>query len=800
MTATSDARLRLELLSDWHVGIGAGIPGSTDRLVRKDEHGIPYIPAKTVTGVWRDACERVADVLDGRTAPAAPPCGETAGPDPKSAAPATANWEAWVGWLFGGSPKRGGGGARPARLRVGPARLSDGLRAVLAEQPELRDAATFVKPGVALDPHTGAAAEDMLRMEEMVRLGAVLTSPVELSDGRLTDGQGIAAWTLLVLGARMLTGVGAKRRRGAGRCRAELRGSEVMTLTEAVATARGVPPQPPVSSSAAAPRTAAATDTTSSDWVEIPLILTTLSPLVVHDRTVSNTIRSRDAVPGTLLLPHVLARLGAATDVDVSAAARAGAIVVTWATPAIGESRGLRAPRTLLVSKSRLRDKNLTASTTPDDVDLPRPRRPLAQRYVDGSRGPVLTAATTQSATYIHNVIDDEVQRPSTAGVYSYQAIAAGSVLMAAVRLPRALLDQLGPAAADPLSGTYRLGRSSKDDYGAVEVAAGPLGPVSVPPPRNSSGNGRVRLWCLTDLLVLDENLRWSSDPVVVAGLLSDALQVRLHPADPAAHVTSRRTESWQARWQRPRPTLVGLEAGSVLAFEVTGTLDPALVARLQAAGLGERTAEGYGEVLLDADVLTAERVKIITDSPDRAGPPQGVLQPEDRPFLAACQQAAVRSAIERRSAHRAATSRATVLGAAYRIVPASQWGALRAQLPHVRDSGGLAGLNEWLQHLREVPNRVEKWRGSGPDADSVLAALNSLFGTAGRVWELLGLADLTPLLAPGEDVTARRQELTPFAVATLLSLSIAAVLDEQANSAGAGTPGSAEAAGRRGA
>ena len=56
--------LRLNFDSDWHVGSGAGIPGSVDRQVLRDEEGFPYVPGKTLTGILRDAAEWIADVRD----------------------------------------------------------------------------------------------------------------------------------------------------------------------------------------------------------------------------------------------------------------------------------------------------------------------------------------------------------------------------------------------------------------------------------------------------------------------------------------------------------------------------------------------------------------------------------------------------------------------------------------------------------------------------------------------------------------------------------------------------------------
>ena len=60
----SGFRVCLEMTSDWHVGSGAGRPGSQTRLVARDADELPYVPAKTLTGLWRDALERLAFGLD----------------------------------------------------------------------------------------------------------------------------------------------------------------------------------------------------------------------------------------------------------------------------------------------------------------------------------------------------------------------------------------------------------------------------------------------------------------------------------------------------------------------------------------------------------------------------------------------------------------------------------------------------------------------------------------------------------------------------------------------------------------
>ncbi len=56
--------LTVKMTSDWAIGTGAGHQGAIDSVVARDRFGLPYIPASTLRGLWRDAAEQVADGLD----------------------------------------------------------------------------------------------------------------------------------------------------------------------------------------------------------------------------------------------------------------------------------------------------------------------------------------------------------------------------------------------------------------------------------------------------------------------------------------------------------------------------------------------------------------------------------------------------------------------------------------------------------------------------------------------------------------------------------------------------------------
>jgi CRISPR-associated protein Csx10 len=57
--------VQVHMLSDWIVGTGEGRVGDVDATVRRDADGLPFVPAKTLTGIWRDACEQVAGWIGG---------------------------------------------------------------------------------------------------------------------------------------------------------------------------------------------------------------------------------------------------------------------------------------------------------------------------------------------------------------------------------------------------------------------------------------------------------------------------------------------------------------------------------------------------------------------------------------------------------------------------------------------------------------------------------------------------------------------------------------------------------------
>ena len=545
--------VRVRMLSDWIVGTGEGRVGEVDATVRRDGDGLPFVPAKTLTGIWRDACEQVAGWLGG-----------AAEDNP---------WQQWVDWVFGSQPDRSGDRAarahlapQPAALALSPARLPGPVRAACKDRPALQAAAVLLRPGVALDYETGVARDDMLRLEERARPG-VLEATAEFA--LLTGDLPRAAELLLRAGAAAVDGLGGKRNRGAGRCwmllpgmpdpatpadagvaavpaaarPADERLAELAADTSLV-DSPGAPPRAPGRAARFAALGASLGD--GGEPVVHRITLEVLTPLVAQRQVLGNVVISRDWVPGSVLLPAILARL------DRQVGHRD--LVVGDARPAVPDAGtsvpALPAPMLWHRPKDRHRHNAVNvAQRRPDPAER---RQAMRSGHVAPARPgswhlitPVMTVST-------HAVIDDDAGRPTAdrGGVFTYLGMAAGTWLVSDVVLPPGV--RLTLAAGDRL----RLGRSRKDDFGQVRVLD--VRRIAAPAASGATAEGFVRVWCVSDVLLRDAGGAPDPSPEGLAAELTRRLGV---PAEviargpgglvAQAHRAARQ-DSFHAGWAGP--------------------------------------------------------------------------------------------------------------------------------------------------------------------------------------------------------------------------------------------------------
>ncbi len=779
--------VRVWMLSDWIVGTGESRAGDTDATVRRDQDGLPFLPGKSLTGIWRDACEQVAAWIDATDRGSS-----TAGP-----------WLAWVDWLFGSQPDAvgdrvaaAGRSPQPAALALSPAAMPQALRDACRGRPALLAAAVTVRPGVQIDEADGVAADDTLRLEERARPG-ILEARARFPFQAGGDVPAAAEF-LLRAGAAIADGLGGKRNRGAGRCWILLPGMDLPgdqppvpadprpadpRLAELAASSLlddpGEPPPlslpatwlaAPVAGGQAALDGNAPDDAGRVTW---QVALEVLTPVIAQSRVLGNVVMSRDWVPGTVLLPAILSRLGqpaGAADVSVGDARPA-------ARGADGIVPGLPAPMTWHRYKERHRRDVVNAAIRP--VRPQERLSPMRSGHIAGSGYETWRLLVPDVVVSTHAVIGDQTGRPDDrrGGVFSYAGIAPGTVLVSDIVLPSGV--RPGLAAGDELS----LGRSRKDDFGRVRV----MNVSELPAPPQSAGipaGGDVLAWCLSDVLLRDPWGAYSPSPQALAAALTRLLgtgvqAVPQETGSPAASAfRAARRESFHSRWGRPRPSLAGLAAGSVIRLRVAGDVPPGALTRIEQDGIGERVTEGFGRVRFGAPELTAPDPVLITGNRDVAGRPErgshGTPRPGDAdgpglpPAPHILEDAAVRAEIARAVARLVAEPDAIdrVIPGASGVSSRAQWGSLREQLARLGTAPGRESVARWLAQTREVRQRRLAW---GLPA---LDTLERLLTTPDAVWAELGLhGDALDdcLLGPGR-AEAVRAALWADADAALLT------------------------------
>ena len=659
-TSATDVRsfgLQLTMQTDWHIGSGLERPGAEDRLVRRDADELPFVPAKTLTAMIRDAAEQIAmgqqstSMIDSQSH------------DGASRADGGPNlWRQWVLFLFGDQPNRPDDTLyhdrnHSARISIRPAYMADDLRQVLrpvsgdslenAKRREFREALVFTKPGVRIG-RNGQAMKKHLRFDEMVRGGVPLTSSGCHFDCSGLDAEQVEfAQRFLELAVRIVERLGARRRRGSGRVEIALaHGSEckasVFRLANnsgnSIALAKyfeGLPSPPPLPAVVErASRHEASSLVTSggvakSDWVRMPIAIQLKTPLMALERTIGNVVKSLDFVPGTMLL-SLVARTLRPIWPDVDRAIVAGELRVSPATidmsspkSQVQPLRGLPTPACLFHPKGSSdwfgscgNVSNKLIENNDDHV------KDFRDGYVfpsDASKLP--TSGKPRKIIAPHSTVDEESQRPTTAvgGVFAYEAIAAGTRLCAEIRLPSSQADEIAklqPNWWKRLNGAHSLGRSRKDDYGLIEMT--PFGPpVSVVPSsgcsENASGSNTITIWLTSDVLLRDSNLRAACTANDLASEIVRALGLTMGDVEPVragdAFLRHRRIETWHVGWGLPRTSLVAIAAGSCLRLRRSNgsIFDARSLAKLETNGIGLRRAEGFGMLMVNHRLVTSE-------------------------------------------------------------------------------------------------------------------------------------------------------------------------------------------------
>ncbi|MBF2087004.1 MAG: hypothetical protein IGS16_20680 [Thermoleptolyngbya sp. C42_A2020_037] len=762
--------------SDWHVGAGAGRRGDIDRLIQRNPDGLPYLPAKTLTGIWRDACELIADGLDSTGI----------------SEDASTSWNQWVDFLFGDQPAIANAGIstapQPAALSIRAAHLPESLRNLLKHRAKssspahqaLQSAFTFIKPGISIDDR-GCAKEDFLRFEEMARIGTVLTADCELL-AVLTPDQQQAACTLLAAGAAVVERLGGKRRRGAGRCEFKIDWPKEVGIQQALwdILAQDAPELPKASthssnhSDHSEKTNSPEIRSDQSGWQRITIALEALTPLVIPARTVGNVVETLDYIPGTQLLRLVLQQVRS-LGVDLGDAVGRGDLLVTNATVAIADQPGQPIPACLFYEKSGGGlDKGGKVYNRFCELEPDAQLKGYRKGYIEFTKRleTLPEYQTVDTLVGTHNTIEDQYQRPTSevGGVYSYEAIAPGTCFQAELRIRSSIYDALCQKQAnwyEKLQGHHRIGQSKKDDYGDVKITVKIIQPERETDAQteDSKPTGKLWVWLLSDVLLRNESLRPTASVEDFRQALQQTLSaegnesIQLELSTPgegliSAMLRSHRVESWQTQWNLPRPSLVGIAAGNCMVFEVkSGTLTPQRLRQLELSGMGERTAEGYGQLCFNhpllSEPLSAKKPKHKSEKAESSPPPSLIsasnCDSEVFKYARLIEKAAWREAIRRAALFLASQGdrRERLLGiwihqteqGAFVSQPSmSQLGGLRSVLSQLKFNQKEPVLS-WIENIRE--KRSNTWDGTRDGLDKIERLIHEKI----QIWQWISTA-----------------------------------------------------------
>ena len=814
-------RLRFTMNSDWHIGSGTGRPGNIDSLVQRDADGLPYLPAKTVTGIWRDAAEQLAYGLDDGGAN---------------------YWAKLVELIFGNQPtlENAPVDKAPNRslLKSSSANYSLNLREHIkkriieiakseaetkADEEErkrelkscsqqlarqLRTASVFVKPGVSIDPMTGQAKTDFLRFEEMGRKSSVLEAECVFAFDSLKDQSKPYAFALLLASVRLVERIGGKRRRGAGRCQMEIikaqNDDELSSSDDAInwleknANQLNLSEEKEDSNHVEAFSFSAAAD--NDEWWTVPLVLKLKTPLAVTARTLGNISETLDYLPGTYLLPRIT-QVFTEIGCDGRAAIARGDVQVLPATIEVRGKRGLPVPHALFRLKSGGGfDKPNTVFNRQTEAAGKEQLKGYREGYIGAyQRNQLPTYQTTLKSLGTHNTVEDKAQRPEevVGGVYSWEAIAAGTVLRSELRVRgdvKAALDQKQSDWWVKLnSDELRLGSSRKDDYGSVTLEVEQAEKLFS---TTQTKGETLTVWLLSDVLLREPSLRATTFVQRLRKILGDKLKVTLDEHEPnegllGPLVRARRVESWQVSWGLPRPSLLAMQAGSCIVFKTKNTLDETKrkqfedgLQKLECEGIGERRAEGYGQVRFN-DPLTTEKVstwsaaKKIKDE-DVTLPLTKMLTSDEEKIARHFEKEIWREEMRRSILAFAADpeNRAKELGWTSKNreskPPSTQLGGLRDVVSSLRSETDKYAVTAWFSRLRATTNRAEKWK------DGALGKVENLINDPNEVWKLIGWVESdernTPKLTLTTNAEERlKTELWPEAVRGLVDACVRA-------------------------
>lgn len=647
-------QLRLTILSDATFGRGDGVAGLVDTEVEQDlTTGLPYLRGRTLKGLLVEEC---ANLLYGLKRD-------------HSNKPALGRLHRAAHFLFG---MPGSNLNTEADLHIGSAQLPKRLRKAVAAEVqrkqfdpvEILDTLTGLRRQTAIDDATGTPLEGSLRTSRVVLRDLAFYAPLSFDQPPTHD-----ALALLAACALAVRRAGTDRNRGRGRLHLHLyepgedkghgssqeRRQAAEKLTRAhfehfTSLARGSADSPGLQSVRTPGR--ASGDATQYDVEEQTNTSSTtlVYRLELQQPVIATTVEgdpnssvSSNYLPGSALRGALIARyLQHHDESDLAAGKHARRLFFDGRTrflnayPVVHDENSisqvtLPTPLSYFHRKGdndQLHDFSLSSPPTHAETQWKQEKKPF---YIQGRR---LHFEEPARRVTVHNQRDRQKGRATeeSGALFRYDALASAQTFQAAICCDTEEDAALFKALIE-VKPTLQIGGARSADYGeaqlvSIEQSKSRWHECSTNPPELRDDR-RIVIVFLSHALVRDNRGQFTTNEADLVQAINHELNLERTPLQShRAFVQSEITGGFNRKWNLPLPQALTVKMGSVLVLEIPDEVSGDLAERLatlEAKGIGERRAEGFGRVAVNrhgADwrevLLVRDPEEKIEDVPDR--------------------------------------------------------------------------------------------------------------------------------------------------------------------------------------
>ena len=507
------AELRVVLRSDLCAGSGEAAGMTVDSDVCMDAQGFPYIPARRIKGVLRDAAETLRKYGDSRFT------------------------EDAINTLFGTATKAGA-------FRITDAVLPDidRLRACLSKVPKpLERAAAPLNIARLFTGIRGQTKlENGVAVDQTLRFTRVLNRHNALHPERDTELVSQVTWkdgaddALLRTCCDAVRHMGSNRNRGLG---------NVRVIYDPLKTAdeRFEPPAVPADG--------------KSFRIEYTLRLD--APV-----TLPGCAELLEEIPGRSVIGCLAAQVepknAMFADLFLNGMVRWSAL-----TPCFNGVRSVPAPLSLV----RCKDDDTFANRLTTSKESLEGKK---QKTVDGSY-----LALTQNGGRIVHIDSTTAYHHSNSGntLYMQESLNAGMLYAGYVETPRELAEQVLELLC---TARFSFGRSKTAQYGSCTLAKQPEIQSLCEEPRKLPAGTPVWVLLESDLVLMQDGI-YRSDAASVRAALAKLLNLDDTIPDGAQDYCQNHTISgYQTQWRMPKPPISAMRGGSIFGFLATESKIPA--------------------------------------------------------------------------------------------------------------------------------------------------------------------------------------------------------------------------------